>query len=57
LHFGLEQRKKIDLIEIRWPSGAVDKVIDAKVNTMITVKEGKGLVEQKEFKVKVIPRK
>lgn len=57
LHFGLEQRKKIDLIEIRWPSGVVDKVTDAKVNSMITVKEGKGAVEQKEFKVKGSPRK
>ena len=57
LHFGLEKRKKMDLIEIRWPSGAVDKVTDAKVNSIITVKEGKGVVEQKEIKVKVIPRK
>lgn len=55
LHFGLERRKKIDLIEIRWPSGAVDKVTDVKVSSMITVKEGKGVVEQKEFKV--IPRR
>src|SRR5687767_2939449 len=52
LHFGLEQCKKIDLIEIRWPGGAVDKVTDVKVNAMITIKEGKGAVELKEFKVK-----
>ncbi len=57
LHFGLGQRKKIDLIEVRWPSGVVDKVTDLKVNMMITIKEGKGAVEQKEFKAKVSPRK
>ncbi|HEV7905229.1 MAG TPA: CRTAC1 family protein [Pyrinomonadaceae bacterium] len=50
LHFGLERRTKIDLIEIRWPSGAVDKIADAKVNKIITVKEGQGIVEQKDFK-------
>src|SRR6185503_5677219 len=57
LHFGLEQCKKVDLIEIRWPSGTVDKVTDVKVNTMLTVKEGKGAVEQKEFKVKDNPKR
>jgi hypothetical protein len=50
LHFGLEKRTKIDLIEIRWPSGTVDKITGAGVNRILTVKEGKGLVEQKEFK-------
>ena len=50
LHFGLEKRTKIDLIEIRWPSGVVDKITNATVNKILTVKEGKGLVEQKDFK-------
>jgi hypothetical protein len=50
LHFGLEKRTKIDLIEIRWPSGAVEKITDAKVNRVLTIKEGRGIVEQKEFK-------
>lgn len=49
LHFGLEKRTKIDLIEIRWPSGAVDKIEGVGVNRILIVKEGKGLVEQKEF--------
>lgn len=51
LHFGLERRTKIDLIEIRWPNGTIDKITDAKVNKLITVKEGHGVVEQKDFKV------
>jgi hypothetical protein len=50
LHFGLEKRTKIDLIEIRWPSGVVDKITNASVNKILTVREGKGLVEQKDFK-------
>ena len=49
LHFGLEKRTKIDLIEIRWPSGAVDKLEGVGVNKLLVVKEGKGIVEQKEF--------
>src|ERR1044072_3528983 len=49
LHFGLEKRTKIDLIEIRWPSGAVDKLEGVGVNKLLVVKEGKGIIEQKEF--------
>ncbi len=50
LHFGVEKRTKIDLIEVQWPSGAVDKVVDASVNRILTIKEGQGLVEQKAFR-------
>jgi len=49
LHFGLEQRTKIDLVEVHWPSGVIDKVSNLAANKIITVKEGKGLVEQKDF--------
>jgi hypothetical protein len=49
LHFGLDKRTKIDLIEIRWPSGTIDKIEAAGVNKLLVVKEGKGIVEQKEF--------
>ena len=49
LHFGLERRTRIDLIEVRWPSGAVDKVDGAGVNKILTIKEGRGRVEQKDF--------
>src|SRR5713101_1208949 len=50
LHFGLEKRTKIDLIEVSWPSGVVDKIADAGVNRIITIKEGQGIVEQKDFR-------
>jgi len=50
LHFGLEKRAKIDLIEIRWPSGQVDKIRNAGVNRILTIKEGQGLVAEKPFR-------
>ncbi|HVF66997.1 MAG TPA: CRTAC1 family protein [Pyrinomonadaceae bacterium] len=50
LHFGLEKRTKIDLIEVRWPGGATEKITGAPVNKILTVKEGQGVVAQKDFK-------
>jgi len=50
LHFGLEKRTKIDLVEVHWPSGNVDKITDTKVNSIVVVKEGSGIVDQKPFK-------
>ncbi len=49
LHFGLEKRTRIDLLEVRWPSGVIDRITNLSANRIFTVKEGKGLVEQKEF--------
>jgi hypothetical protein len=49
LHFGLQKRSKIDLVEVRWPSGVVDKIANLDVNKIVTISEGKGLVKQKEF--------
>ncbi len=50
LHFGLEKQSRIDLIEVHWPSGKIDKIAGAGVNKIITIKEGLGLVEQKDYK-------
>jgi hypothetical protein len=44
VHFGLEKRTKIDLVEVRWPSGVVDRVINVNANKILTIKEGKGLI-------------
>ena len=49
LHFGLEKRTRVDLIEVRWPSGVVDKISGVGVNRIITIKEGQGKVDEKEF--------
>lgn len=50
LHFGFEKRTKIDQIEIRWPSGVIDKITNANINRIIIAKEGQGVVEQRELK-------
>jgi hypothetical protein len=42
VHFGLGKAVKVDLLEIRWPSGQVDTVKDLKVNRVMTVREGLG---------------
>jgi len=45
LHFGLEKRTSVDVIQVRWPSGVVDTLTNVTVNKVVTIKEGKGLVE------------
>lgn len=50
LHFGLDQRTKVDLIQVRWPSGNIDKVSGVGVNRIVTIKEGQGKIAEKEFK-------
>ena len=49
LHFGLEKRTKVDSIQVRWPSGNVDKISGVGVNRIITIKEGQGKVDEKEY--------
>ena len=43
IHFGLGTAEKVDLLEIRWPSGHVDTLKDVKANQLIFVKEGEGI--------------
>ena len=40
-HFGLGSAKRIERIEIRWPSGLVQRIRSVKVNQVIQVDEGK----------------
>jgi len=46
LSFGLGMRKKIEQVEIRWPSGAVDTLKNIEADRVITVKESVGLITQ-----------
>jgi enediyne biosynthesis protein E4 len=39
VHFGLGKAETADL-EIRWPSGVVDRLVGVKANQVVTVKEG-----------------
>jgi hypothetical protein len=44
IHFGLGKRTKIDLLEITWPSGQVDRLKDIPVDKILAIKEGVGIV-------------
>ncbi|QQS47421.1 MAG: CRTAC1 family protein [Acidobacteriota bacterium] len=39
LHFGLEQRTKVDAVEVRWPGGAVQKLTSPSANSLIRIVE------------------
>jgi hypothetical protein len=49
VHFGLGKAEKIEILEIRWPSGQVDTLKDVKANQLIYVKEGAGIVQTEKF--------
>jgi hypothetical protein len=44
IHFGLGQQHTVDSLQITWPSGINDTLRNLRVNQIITVKEGVGLV-------------
>ena len=45
LHFGLGKHKKIDKIEVKWPSGTVDVLKNIEANQVITITEGKNTIK------------
>ena len=49
IHFGLGQAQKVELLEVRWPSGTVDSLKDLRPNQLIYVKEGEGVVKTVVF--------
>jgi hypothetical protein len=40
IHFGIEEKTTIDLLEIRWPSGAVDRLHNIASDQFIRIEEG-----------------
>ena len=40
LHFGVGTHKRIDRVEVRWPSGVVDVIRDLAPNQILTITEG-----------------
>jgi len=44
IHFGLGERKTVDLLEIRWPSGTVDQLHNLAADRFIRVEEGGRIV-------------
>ena len=49
VHFGIGKAEKVDLLEIRWPSGQVDVIKDIKPNQLVYVKEGAGIIRTTQF--------
>jgi enediyne biosynthesis protein E4 len=49
LHFGLGDAKKVDLIEIRWPSGIVDRLTNLDVNRLYVIEEGGKILKAEAF--------
>lgn len=45
IHFGLGDRAVVDLLEITWPSGIVDRFTQLEANRFIIVEEGLGRIE------------
>ncbi|MGB9434117.1 MAG: CRTAC1 family protein, partial [Candidatus Acidiferrum sp.] len=42
VHFGVGKAQRIDILELRWPSGLVETLKDIQPNQLIYVKEGEG---------------
>jgi hypothetical protein len=49
VHFGLDRAKKVDVLEIRWPSGAVDTLKDLSVNRLYVIQEGGKILKTDDF--------
>jgi hypothetical protein len=44
VHFGLGAAQTVDL-DIRWPNGTIEKIANAPIDRLLTVKEGSGIVK------------
>jgi hypothetical protein len=57
IHFGLGKAEKVDVLEIRWPSGQVDTLKDIKANQLVLVKEGAGITRTMQFAASRLEKK
>jgi hypothetical protein len=39
VHFGLGDRSKVDRVEIRWPRGLVQTLVNPSINTLHQIRE------------------
>jgi hypothetical protein len=49
VHFGIGSAEKVELLEIRWPSGSVETLKDLQVNRLYYVTEGQGITRTESF--------
>jgi enediyne biosynthesis protein E4 len=52
LTFGVGKLDKADAVEIRWPSGQVDKLSNVNAGQTVAVTEGKGITKTAPFSIK-----
>ena len=51
LHFGLDQAKKVDSVEIRWLSGQIDTLRDLEANRLYVIQEGGKILKSDPLRV------
>ena len=49
LTFGLGAQSKADTIELRWPSGQIDKLSNVNAGQTLTIQEGKGIIANRPY--------
>jgi hypothetical protein len=49
LHFGLGQASKVDLIAVRWPTGAEESFPNIEADQLVYIQEGRGIVKTERF--------
>ena len=45
IHVGLADHRRIDRLEIHWPSGQVDRFRDISTDSFLTIEEATGITE------------
>ena len=49
LHFGLGNAARMEVVEVRWPNGSVEKFKDVAADKIYTIVEGQGIKESAAF--------
>jgi enediyne biosynthesis protein E4 len=49
VHFGLGDAQKVELVEIRWPSGNIDTLNNLQVNRLYVIQEGGKILKSETF--------
>ena len=49
-HFGLGPTRKVDQVEVRWPSGQAEKVGPVEADQFVTIEEGRGLIKAERYR-------
>jgi hypothetical protein len=49
LHFGLGRAKQVDSLEVRWPSGLVERFQNVEANNLVYIQEGRGIIRREKF--------